>query len=78
VGPRFVYIARLLLHFYSAERLMLRKYGWLIAFALLMFLFEGIVMHLIEVLTTEYDKCHNMDSVNPLKLVKCSDLNMGE
>ena len=57
---------------------MLRKYGWLIAFALLMFLFEGIVMHLIEVMTTEYDKCRNMDSVNPLKLVKCSDLNMGE
>lgn len=57
---------------------MIKKYGWLIAFALLMFIFEGVVMYLIEVLTTEYDKCRNMDSVNPLKLVKCSELSFSE
>ena len=57
---------------------MLRKYGWLIAFALLMFLFEGLVMHLIELLTVEYEKCRNMNSVNPLKLVRCSDLDLTE
>lgn len=57
---------------------MLRKYGWLIAFALLMFLFEGVVMYLIELLTVEYEKCRNMNSVNPLKLVRCSDLEIME
>lgn len=57
---------------------MLRKYGWLIAFALLMFLFEGLVMHLIELLTVEYEKCRNMNSVNPLKLVRCADLDSWE
>ena len=43
-----------------------------------MFLFEGVVMHLIELLTVEYEKCRNMNSVNPLKLVRCSDLNVME
>ncbi|MEW4959471.1 DUF2556 family protein, partial [Enterobacter cloacae subsp. cloacae] len=28
----------------------------------------------IELMSTETDKCRNMDSVNPLKLVNCSEL----
>jgi hypothetical protein len=53
---------------------MLRKYGWLVVFALFMFLFDGLIMQWIELITTESDKCRNMNSVNPLKLVNCSDL----
>lgn len=53
---------------------MLRKYGWLIVFAVTVFLFEGLLMFWVELITTEVDKCRNMDSVNPLKLVNCSDL----
>lgn len=53
---------------------MLRKYGWLIAFALFMFLFAGVIMQWLEWLTIEHDKCRNMNSINPLKLVKCSEL----
>jgi len=54
---------------------MLRKYGWLVVFALFMFLFEGLLMQWIELISTESDKCRNMNSVNPLKLVNCADLN---
>lgn len=53
---------------------MLRKYGWLLVFALFMFLFDGLLMQWIELMSTETDKCRNMDSVNPLKLVNCSSL----
>jgi len=31
-------------------------------------------MFWVELLTTEVDKCRNMNSVNPLKLVNCSEL----
>ena len=54
---------------------MLRKYGWLVVFALFMFLFDGLIMQWIELITTDHDKCRNMNSVNPLKLVRCSELN---
>ena len=53
---------------------MLRKYGWLIVFAVTVFLFDGLLMFWVELLTTEVDKCRNMNSVNPLKLVNCSEL----
>jgi len=53
---------------------MLRKYGWLIVFAVTVFLFDGLLMFWVELITTEVDKCRNMDSVNPLKLVNCSAL----
>jgi len=53
---------------------MLRKFGWLVLFALFMFLFEGLLMQWIELMSTESEKCRNMNSVNPLKLVDCSDL----
>lgn len=51
---------------------MLRKYGWLVVFALFMFIFDSLIMQWIELLATESEKCRNMDSVNPLKLVNCS------
>lgn len=53
---------------------MLRKYGWLVVFALFMFVFDGLLMQWIELMSTETDKCRNMNSVNPLKLVNCSQL----
>ncbi len=31
-------------------------------------------MQWIELMATEQDKCRNMDSVNPLKLINCTDL----
>jgi|GEM_PF-39735 len=69
----FVYIACHSPNQFSGA-VMLRKYGWLIVFALFMFVFEGLLMQWIEILSTESDKCRNMNSVNPLKLVNCSDL----
>jgi hypothetical protein len=44
-------------------------------FALSVLLLDALIMQWIEFLTTEVDKCRNMDSVNPLKLVNCADLN---
>ncbi|MDD0443689.1 DUF2556 family protein, partial [Shigella sonnei] len=37
--------------------------------------FDTLLMQWIELLTTETDKCRNMNSVNPLKLVNCDELN---
>lgn len=53
---------------------MIRKYFWLVIFALSVLLLDTILMHWIEFLTTEVDKCRNMNSVNPLKLVNCTEL----
>ncbi|MCI1900689.1 MAG: DUF2556 family protein [Enterobacterales bacterium] len=53
---------------------MIRKYGWLVVFAVTVFIFDALLMQWIEILSTEIDKCRNMNSVNPLKLVNCSDL----
>ncbi len=53
---------------------MIRKYGWLVVFAVSIFLFDALLMQWIELISTETDKCRNMDSVNPLKLVNCADL----
>ncbi|MDY1038008.1 DUF2556 family protein [Lelliottia sp. CFBP8978] len=53
---------------------MIRKYGWLIVFAVTVFIFDALLIQWIELLSTETDKCRNMNSVNPLKLVNCSDL----
>lgn len=53
---------------------MIRKYGWLVVFAVTVFIFDALLMQWIEILNTEIDKCRNMNSVNPLKLVNCSDL----
>lgn len=53
---------------------MIRKYWWLIVFAIAVFIFDALIMQWIELMTTETDKCRNMNSVNPLKLVNCSGL----
>lgn len=53
---------------------MVRKYGWLIIFAIFAFIFDALIVQWIEWFITEADKCRNMDSVNPLKLVNCSEL----
>jgi hypothetical protein len=53
---------------------MLRKYEWLLVFAVFMFVFEGLLMQWIELMSTESEKCRNMNSVNPLKLVNCAEL----
>lgn len=53
---------------------MIRKYWWLILFAVSVFLFDALLIQWIEMITTESDKCLNMNSVNPLKLVNCADL----
>ncbi|MFP1455665.1 DUF2556 family protein [Escherichia coli] len=55
---------------------MIRKYWWLVVFAVFVFLFDTLLMQCItELLATETDKCRNMNSVNPLKLVNCDELN---
>lgn len=55
---------------------MIRKYWWLVVFAVSVFLFDALLMQWIELMSTETDKCRNMDSVNPLKLVNCSELGL--
>ncbi|ELG2528123.1 DUF2556 family protein [Escherichia coli] len=54
---------------------MIRKYWWLVVFSVFVFLFDTLLMQWIELLATETDKCRNMNSVNPLKLVNCDELN---
>lgn len=54
---------------------MIRKYWWLVVFAVFVFLFDTLLMQWIELLATETDKCRNMNPVNPLKLVNCDELN---
>ncbi|QMK58192.1 DUF2556 family protein [Escherichia coli] len=54
---------------------MIRKYWWLVVFAVFVFLFDTLLMQWIELLATETDKRRNMNSVNPLKLVNCDELN---
>lgn len=54
---------------------MIRKYWWLVVFAVFVFLFDTLLMQWIELLATETDKSRNMNSVNPLKLVNCDELN---
>ncbi|WHP31728.1 DUF2556 family protein [Trabulsiella odontotermitis] len=51
---------------------MLRKYGWLVIFVLLVFLLDVLIIQLLEFVTLESARCRNMDSVNPLKLVECT------
>jgi len=53
---------------------MIRKYGWLLVFALSIFALDGLIMQWIEYLITDINKCRNMNSVNPLKLVNCDSL----
>ena len=53
---------------------MIRKYWWLVVFAVFVFLFDTLLMQWIELLATETDKCRNMNSVNPLELVNCDEL----
>jgi hypothetical protein len=69
----FVYIACHSPSHFSGP-VMLRKYGWLLVFAVFMFVFEGLLMQWIELMSTESEKCRNMNSVNPLKLVNCTEL----
>ncbi|MGT6498632.1 DUF2556 family protein [Escherichia coli] len=51
---------------------MIRKYWWLVVFAVFVFLFDTLLMQWIELLATETDKCRNMNSVNPLRKVRIS------
>ncbi|MBX8460782.1 DUF2556 family protein [Enterobacter sp. RIT637] len=53
---------------------MIRKYWWLVVFAVSVFIFDALLMQWIELMSTETDQCRNMNSVNPLKLVNCSEL----
>lgn len=53
---------------------MIRKYWWLVAFALSILMLDSLIMYWVEYMTTEIDKCRNMNSVNPLKLVNCNSL----
>ena len=53
---------------------MIRKYWWLVVFAVSIFLFDALLMQWIELISTETDKSRNINSVNPLKLVNCADL----
>ncbi|ANR79041.1 DUF2556 domain-containing protein [Kosakonia sacchari] len=53
---------------------MFRKYWWLVAFALSILMLDSLIMYWVEYMTTEIDKCRNMNSVNPLKLVNCNNL----
>ncbi|MNB66829.1 hypothetical protein D3C87_1375670 [compost metagenome] len=53
---------------------MIRKYWWLVVFAVTVFIFDALLIQWIELLSTETDQYRNMNSVNPLKLVNCSDL----
>lgn len=69
----FVYISCTLVNCPRKFR-MIRKYWWLVVFAISVFLFDALLMQWIELMSTETDQCRNMNSVNPLKLVNCSDL----
>ena len=60
---------------HAQAQVMIRKYWWLVVFAVFVFLFDTLLMQWIELLATETDKCRNMNSVNPLKLVNCDELN---
>jgi len=53
----------------------IRKYWWLAVFAVSVFILDALIIQFIELLTTDIDRCRNMNSVNPLKLVNCADLN---
>ena len=53
---------------------MISKYWWLVVFAISVLIFDTLLMQWIELMSTETDKCRNMNSVNPLKLVNCSEL----
>jgi len=53
---------------------MIRKYWWLVVFALSILALDGLIMQWIEYLITDINKCRNMNSVNPLKLVNCDSL----
>ena len=53
---------------------MIRKYWWLVVFAIFVLVFDALLMQWIELMSTETDKCRNMNSVNPLELVNCSEL----
>lgn len=63
-----------LLALFSRNDTMIRKYWWLVVFAISVLIFDALLMQWIELMSTETDKCRNMNSVNPLKLVNCSEL----
>ena len=69
-----MYISTTLQALFVRNDTMIRKYWWLVVFAVSVFLFDALLMQWIELLSTETDKCRNMNSVNPLKLVNCSEL----
>jgi hypothetical protein len=50
---------------FSRNDTMIRKYWWLVVFAISVFIFDALLMQWIELMSTETDKCRNMNSVNP-------------
>ena len=69
-----MYISPTLVAIFLRNDTMIRKYWWLVVFAISVLIFDTLLMQWIELMSTETDKCRNMNSVNPLKLVNCSEL----
>jgi len=57
---------------------MIRKYWWLAAFTLSLLLLDAVIMKSVEYFASDTEQCRNMNSVNPLKLVNCNDLQVTE
>lgn len=57
---------------------MIRKYWWLAAFILSLLLLDAVIMKSVEYYASNSNQCRNMNSVNPLKLVNCNDLQVTE
>ena len=53
---------------------MIRKYWWLVVFAVSVFFFYALLMQFIERMITETDNCRKLKSENPHNLVNCSEL----
>ncbi|MGJ8868667.1 DUF2556 family protein [Salmonella enterica] len=53
---------------------MIRKYWWLVVFAVSVFLFDSLLMIWLVFMANEHDKFRILVSYNPLKLIICTDL----
>lgn len=57
---------------------MIRKYWWLAAFILSLLFLDAVIMKSVEYYASDSNQCRNMNSVNPLKLVNCNELQVTE